>query len=319
MSMIMKGRKALAMLGGILALLTLSLMSEAPPAHAAEGGADYYLPGIYGNMGLASLPGPGFYYVNYTVYQNGDLDKAVRFGREQVDLEIDIVANAFVPIYIFDYELFGAHPLVGAAMVYMGISEDIGVDGSRGTDVTNSKFDFGDATIVPFGLSWVNEGWSVLFYESINVPIGQYDVNDPVSMGYNYWAFDTNLGASYDLLWGFKANGNLGHLWNTKNTDTNYKTGMSLHLDYTLEYDISPRWQVGFSGYYYRQVEGDSGSGATLGSFKGRAGGIGPSVQYIPSHDPVSAINFEWLHDYHATNRLKNDTFILMLAFGIGK
>jgi hypothetical protein len=138
-------------------------------------------------------------------------------------------------------------------------------------------------------------------------------------MGYNYWAFDTNLGASYDLPWGFKANGNLGYLYNTTNTKTNYKTGMSLHLDYTLEYDISPRWQVGFSGYYYRQVEGDSGSGATLGSFKGRAGGIGPSVQYIASHDPISAINFEWLHDYHAKNRLKNDTFILMLAFGIGK
>jgi hypothetical protein len=319
MSMFMKCRKTLFMFGGIFALLTLSAMSEAPTAQAAEGGADYYLPGIYGNTGLASLPGPGFYYVNYTVYQNGDLDKAVRFGREQIDLEMDIVANAFTPIYIFDYELFGAHPLVGAAMVYMGISEDIGVDGTRGIDVTNSKFDFGDPTIVPFGLSWVNKGLSVLFYESINVPIGQYDVNDPVSMGYNYWAFDTNLGASYDLPWGFKANGNLGHLWNTTNTKTNYKTGMSLHLDYTLEYDISPRWQVGFSGYYYRQVEGDSGSGATLGSFKGRAGGIGPSVQYIASHDPISAINFEWLHDYHAKNRLKNDTFILMLAFGIGK
>ncbi len=163
MFVMMKYLKPHVVFRGIFALLTLFVMAKAPTAQAAEGGVDYYLPGIYGNMGLASLPGPGFYYVNYTVYQKGDLDKAVRFGREQIDLEIDIVANAFVPIYIFDYELFGAHPLVGAAMVYMGISEDIGIDGGRGADVTNSKFDFGDATLVPFGLSWVNEGWSVLF------------------------------------------------------------------------------------------------------------------------------------------------------------
>lgn len=319
MFFIIKCLKRHVVLGTIFALMTLSVMSDAPMAHAAEGGVDYYLPGVYGNMGLASLPGPGFYYVNYTVYQNGDTDKAVRFGREQFDIEMDVVANAFVPVYIFEQQLFGANVVIGAAMVYMGISMDIGSDQGRGTDVTNSKFDFGDPTIVPFGLNWLNDGWSVFFYESINVPIGQYDVNDPVSMGYNYWAFDTNLGGTYDLPWGFKANGNLGWLVNTKNNDTNYKTGMSMHLDYTLEYDISPRWQVGFSGYYYRQVEGDSGSGASFGSFKGRAGGIGPTVQYVASHDPISVINFEWLHDYHAKRRLKNDTFVMMWAFGIGK
>jgi hypothetical protein len=93
---------------------------------------------------------------------------------------------------------------------------------------------------------------------------------------------------------------------------------MSLHLDYDLEWDISPRWQVGLAGYAYEQIEGDSGSGAFLGTFRGRAYGIGPSLQYVPSHDPITVINFEWVHDFHAKNRLKNDTFVMMWAFGIG-
>ena len=319
MFVMLKYIKTHVVFGGIFALITLSVMSEAPTAQAAEGAVDYYVPGVYGNFGLADLPGPGFYYVNYTLYQNGDKDKAVRQGRLQFDIEDDIVANAFVPVYIFDKQLFGAQVLVGAAMVYMGVSENLQFDTDQSRSETVSNFGFGDPTIVPLGLTWHMKDWSVFFYEAINVPIGEWDIDNDVNLGYNYWAFDTNLGATLDLPLGFQANGNLGWLYNTKNTDTNYKTGMSLHVDYTLEYDVSPRWQVGFSGYYYRQVEGDSGSGALLGSFKGRAGGIGPSIQYVASHDPISVINFEWVHDYHAKNRLKNDTFVLMIAFGLGE
>ena len=57
--MILKCLKRHVVAGSIFALMTLSVMSEPPTVHAAEGGADYYLPGIYGNTGLASLPGPG--------------------------------------------------------------------------------------------------------------------------------------------------------------------------------------------------------------------------------------------------------------------
>jgi hypothetical protein len=126
------------MLGLVFALVTFIVGSEAQTAHAAEGAVDYYVPGLYGNFGLADLPDPGFYYFNYTLYQNGEKDTAVRQGRVQVDIEDDIAANAFVPVYIFDQQLFGAQVLIGAAMIYMGISEDIGVDSGKGTDVTVS-------------------------------------------------------------------------------------------------------------------------------------------------------------------------------------
>ena len=35
---------------------------------------------------------------------------------------------------------------------------------------------------------------------------------------------------------------------------------------------------MGLVGYFYQQVTGDSGSGATLGEFKSRVVGIGPQV-----------------------------------------
>jgi len=133
MSVLMKCLKRYVVFGGIFALMTLNVTSEPSTAHIAECGVDYYLPVVYGNMGLASLPGPGFYYLNYTIYQNGNTDKALKYGRLQIDIEDDIVANEFFPVYIFDKQLFGANFLIGAAMVYMGISEDIGFNEGRTT------------------------------------------------------------------------------------------------------------------------------------------------------------------------------------------
>jgi len=60
------------------------------------------------------------------------------------------------------------------------------------------------------------------------------------------------------------------------------------------------------SACYYQQVEGDSGSGATLGDFNGRTIGAGPVVSYtkkIGGHDTV--FEFKWLHEFETKNRLE--------------
>ena len=38
---------------------------------------------------------------------------------------------------------------------------------------------------------------------------------------------------------------------------------------------------MGVAGYYFQQVTGDSGDGATLGDFEYRVAGIGPQVGYL--------------------------------------
>jgi hypothetical protein len=53
----------------------------------------------------------------------------------------------------------------------------------------------------------------------------------------------------------------------------------------------SPR-SLGFVGYHYEQITGDSGAGATLGDFKGRVTAVGANIQkYLrvrqsPAHSP---------------------------------
>lgn len=292
----------------IMAIVAVFALSGAHQVSAAEGGADYYLPGVYGNFGMADLPGPGNYFLNYTIYQSGNIDKATKNGTEHVDMDTKIAATVFAPVKLFDYELLGGHPLIGIGVPLMGYE----LEASPDTNAT--QWGMADISLVA-GLSWKLDNWTIFAYELVNVPVGEYDVDKTVSLGFNYWAFDTNVSLTYD--WPHlpvKLNNNLGYLFSTKNDDTHYQTGDSVHLDTTVEYDMTEKWQLGMSAYYYKQIEGDSGSGATLGGFKGEAFGYGPSIEYVFSMKPLAVLQFIYLHDESTTNRLKDDTGVLMLA-----
>lgn len=301
-------------LNSLTAATAAGLLLFAPSLQAAEGGADYYIPGVYGNFGMALIPEPGIYLLNYTIYQEGKIDKALKYGELHEGLRTDIIADAIAPVWVSETTFFGGNFLAGLSVVGMGLQIQAGeVEGGPGVNDTN--WGMGDPTLVPFGLAWKGETWDVFVYELINAPWGEYDVDDTSNLGLNYWAFDTNLSATYKYSPHISFDLNAGYLTNLKNDDTNYKTGSSVHFDWTAEYDINETWQVGLQGYYYKQIEGDSGSGATLGNFKGEAWGMGPAVQILFNAHPVSLVNLSYIHDFDTTNRTKDDVITLFMAW----
>jgi hypothetical protein len=72
------------------------------------------------------------------------------------------------------------------------------------------------------------------------------------------------------------------------------------------------------TGYYYKQVTGDSGAGASFGDFKAKTVGIGPSASYIRKLNGNELLTeLKWLHETTTQNRLEGDTLFLkaMLKF----
>ena len=69
-----------------------------------------------------------------------------------------------------------------------------------------------------------------------------------------------------------------GFMINDENDDTNYETGNEFHIDAMFNQFFLETFALGLHAYYHKQVEGDSGSGAILGDFKGDSYGIGPSM-----------------------------------------
>lgn len=72
---------------------------------------------------------------------------------------------------------------------------------------------------------------------------------------------------------------------------------------------------IGINGFWYEQVSGDSGDGATFGKFEGRTAGLGPVLSFAGKawgHDVLAEL--KWLPELGTTNRLKGDTIWFKLA-----
>lgn len=64
---------------------------------------------------------------------------------------------------------------------------------------------------------------------------------------------------------------------------------------------------VGVPGFYYRQFTGDSGEGAVLGDFDGRALGVGPIVSYVREllEDVPMSVEAKYMREFGVKHRLQ--------------
>ena len=74
-------------------------------------------------------------------------------------------------------------------------------------------------------------------------------------------------------------------------------------------------FHVGVVGYYFDQVTGDSGEGATLGDFKSRVAGLGPEIGYFfPVGKSKGYVNLKAYWEFAAVNRAEGWNLWLTLA-----
>ncbi|MEM6932864.1 MAG: transporter [Pseudomonadota bacterium] len=306
-------------LSGVAALL-LSLGILAPRASfGAEGALSHYLPGTAGDIAVASSPEPGFQIAATAWVQSGDIGAAVLQGAVNVDLGVDIALALPSASYTWDLPSIGATYTVAAAIPFGYAKLGAGVVGPGGNQINfrEESFHLSDISVVPFQLNWQIGNFSFKFAEAIVAPTGGYNVNNRVNLGRNYWSFST-VGA---VTWlnpdtGTEASIAPGIMINTTNNDTDYRTGSEFFVDFTANQFLSPSFALGLRGYYYRQVGGDSGSGALLGDFKSEALGLGPGFLWTPEFaEGRLTVLGKWMRDVRARNRFKSDYVTLTLAW----
>ena len=106
--------------------------------------------------------------------------------------------------------------------------------------------------------------------------------------------------------------GKTGFTFNGKNDFTDYKSGTEFHLEGSVERKFSKEVSAGIQAYHFQQISGDSGSGATLGSFKGRVSALGVTAAYNFNigHTPAT-LRARLFKEFGEKNRLGNGTAIL--------
>lgn len=277
---------------------------------AAEGGYSNYIPGTYGDFAMSLAPAETWTLRNDVYYYGADLDKSVRGGLLEAEADLDFLINFTTLLYKPDLEFFGAQYATGflVPVVHAEIDTSISL-GPFLRELDDSDSGLGDVALIPFMFYWQADNFYWSFSHFIVTPVGNYDMDNAINTGLNYWSFDTNFALTYlNPETGRDLSFNLGHIYNTENNDTDYQTGQELHLDYALNQWLSENLAVGVHGFYLEQVSGDSGDGAILGDFKGEAAGVGPALlwSHTIGKQNVTFIA-KWLHEIHAERRLKGD------------
>ena len=250
---------------------------------------------------------------NDLYYYGADASRSIRSGNVELDVDLEYMLNMTTLIYKPDVKFFGAQYAFGAMvpLVYADIESSIG-----GFSVDGDDSGLGDIAFIPGILYWNCGNMHMSLAHFTVAPTGDYDADNTINVGLNYWSFDTN----FAFTWLNEENGrefsfNLGHIYNTENDDTNYQTGQEIHLDVAFNQYLSDTLAVGIHGFYLKQISGDSGSGALLGSFKAEAWGIGPAVMWTTKMcDQDVTFIAKWLHEFDAENRMEGDHISLGFA-----
>lgn len=314
------------MLRQSLAVLALVLVT-AFGAHtnrviAAEGAAGFYLLGsTTTNAGI--LPPPGTYVINYNYFYSGSTDFTLDIAGLILDGGVD--ANAYftipAPLWVAPGKVLGGNIAflmlvpIGWKDVEAGASLTGPRGGVIGTKLRDEETKFGDP-VPGMMMGWHHGNWHFKTHTLVNVPVGFWERGNLANIGFNRWAIDNAAAFTWlDPKIGLELSAMAGFTYNFENPATDYKTGTEFHVEYAAVQNFSKHFALGVNGYYYDQVTGDSGSGAGLGSFKGRVVAIGPvmNLNFQVGKIPVSA-NLKYFREFDVENRLEGDAGYLTLT-----
>jgi len=279
---------------------------------AEEGGTGHVSPGSVATLIDFAPTRSGWVTESIYTHYDGDFkkDELPIGGLESLGLKANVDVLTLGALYTFDDTLWGAYYSAGIFVPYVWMDIKGNVNNFNVHDKVQG---IGDITLIPIMMAWQEDLWSYSTSLSIYVPSGEYKEGEIANVGLNYWTADPTVSAAYsNEQTGFNFNVYTGVTINSENTATNYKSGSLFHIESSIQ-QLFPFGKgymgLGLDAFYFEQITGDSGSGASR-DFKGRTMGIGPVVNYIL---PVGTDNWifeaKWLPETNTENRLEGDYF----------
>lgn len=285
-----------------IAILGILLLGCTTAVFAGENGGTAYPDGTESFL-AGAMPPPGIYAVTYNQLYSAD-----KFKNDHPvfnDFKLDTWATVLRGVYVSDKTLFGANWGMHAFL----ITADAEITLGGGHDTQRGV---GDLIIDPFLLGWHKGDWHVATGVDIYIPIGSYKKTDLANIGRNYVTVQPIVSTTYLNQQGYEVSTKWMYDYNFENKDTNYKSGQALHVDYLIGKHFGP-FAVGVGGYAYQQLTGDSGEGAILGDFKGKALSAGPQIRYQTSNGVSIAAKYQ--KEFEVENRPEGEKFAIDISF----
>jgi len=302
-------RGSFLFVGLIAALLNFA----APrPAAADEAGVSFWLPGQYGSF--AAEPGtPGWSFEVAYYHATASARASASFpqgGHIQVGYKSPLDFVMLTPTYTFATPVLGGQAALGmtalAGQNTASVSATLSAPGVGTLSGSHSDRLFALGDLYPTAtLKWNRDVHNVMVYGTAGVPVGAYDPDRLAAMGAGHWSVDGGAGYTYyNEEAGIEFSVVAGLTYNFINPYTKYRSGNDAHLDWAFSPYVSDTLHFGAVGYFYNQLSGDSGSGATLGPFKSRVTGVGPQIGFFfPVVDREGYLNIRAYYEFDASHR----------------
>lgn len=302
----------------LLALLVPCITLLSPAAKSSEGAVSVYQPGFF-DMMAGFMPEPGTYGETKLLFYDGKVDDTFLGNTIATRVTNDMSVAMFSVTHVTDITLFGGQYGFSALLPIADVDISASItDGNQLLRDTDTETGLGDLAITPVMLGWHSDKLHVMTLLDLYIPIGSYNADDLATTGLNRYAIEPMLNITFfDPESGLEASAAMGYVFNFENSDTDYESGDEFHLDFSVSRWLENGFSVGLAGYWFKQVTGDSGDGAILGSNKGEVWGLGPIVAYSfqVSKETELQLKAKYYTEFDATNRLEGDAFWLGASF----
>jgi hypothetical protein len=306
-----------------LAAVVAGLLPAA--ALAVEGGSGAYLLGSRDTFaGIA--PPPGTYFSLDVLHLDGQVPYLAIGGIVVTQATTKATVAKFNFTQSFTEPLWGGQPFITLTVPYvsgqLGFSSAVGKFPDQSFE--NDKSGFGDITVTPsLGYHSGNAHW--VYAASIFAPTGYYEKAsidiparsiDALSFGKNRWAIAPTVAYTwFNPKTGFEVSASGLVTFSAKNTATDYRTAPEAVLEATVMQHLKSGFAFGLTGYGYKQLGEDSGSGAdalkaatNAASLQAQVFGIGPIITYSTKiGDRSVSMKLKYLTEFDARRRFESD------------
>lgn len=294
-------------------MLCISMVNS--ETFAVENGGIITPPGIF-DFGAAIMPPPSEYGALATrmVTTNAKTSKDSNGNKSAVKPDLNVNAVVFAGLKMTNHELLGGKYGFAIVMPVLDSHLDLSIPTPVGThELSGEKHGIGDIQISPVIIQWKPRPNLWLKSEfMVQLPTGDYDEHRTINPGVNHWTFQPSLNMTYISPQGIELSTSTQVNFNSKNKDTDYRSGVELQQDFALGKHVG-HWTFGIGGYFYKQLTDDKAPDLTDGH-RSEVVALGPAIGYFNHHNLIPTVYFHTYKEFNAKNRAEGSQIALRLA-----